>query len=84
MRPSASFLRKKKRAKRESDHSPLYKRADTDNEHSYNSTLPYASQITHGNLYLYNFVLRNKDMPYCFLAMTAQQYIHLQLIVQKR
>ena len=62
-------------AERESDHSPLFKRAETDNEHSYNPILPYASRITQENLYLYHFVLRNKDMPYCFLAITAQQYI---------
>jgi len=76
MCPSASSLGKK-RAVRESDHSPLFKRADTDNEHSYNSTPSYASRITQGYLYVYLYyvVLRNKDMPYCFLAITAQQYI---------
>jgi hypothetical protein len=66
-----------KREGRESDYSSLFKRADTDNEHSYNSTPPYASRITQGNLYLYlyHFILRNKDIPYCFPAITAQQYI---------
>ena len=72
-----------KRAGRESDHSHLLKRADTDNEHSYNSAPPYASRITQGYIYLYLYlylylhhsVLRNKDMPYCFLVITVQQYI---------
>ena len=49
----------------------------TDNEHSYNSTPPYASRLTQGYRYVYFYyvVLRKKDMPYCFVAFTAQQYI---------